>query len=75
MKFMGKFIISERRGTICSLRGRRQKGRERGGGGGGGEEDWDGIWSAIKFEATQIHFLRDVFVAGRGRRILKMDGV
>ena len=37
--------------------------------------DWDGIWSAIKFEATQIHFLRDVFVAGRGRRILKMDGV
>ena len=34
MKFIGKFIISERRGAICSLRGRCKKGR---GGGGGGE--------------------------------------
>ena len=30
MKFIGKFIISERRGTICSLRGRLKKGRGRG---------------------------------------------
>ena len=35
MKFIGKFIISERRGAICSLRGRCKKGR--GGGGGRGK--------------------------------------
>ena len=37
MKFIGKFIISERRGTICNLRGRRKKGRGRGRGRGKGE--------------------------------------
>ena len=39
MKFIGKFIISERRGAICSPRGRCKKGRGRGEGKGGRERN------------------------------------
>ena len=45
MKFIGKFIISERRGAICSLRGRCKKGRGGGGEGEGGGEREEGATS------------------------------